>query len=339
MARKGFTLVELLVVIAIIGVLVALLLPAIQAAREAARRTQCVNNLKQMGLALANYHDSYKVFPPAKIGSGQHTSNPGLVYDVKNTTGWALMLAFLEQKAAYDEYNFNVCSSSARQTTGYTVPVMGNDTMNQAIYSQRYAVLECPSHTKAGEQRTNQAGTENLYNMNGARRTSYFFSTGSYTDDNSPYHNMLGRRLLGLGAFGSDGAARIDDIMDGTSNSLAIGESVGGTTVKIDANWGPWGLCGTRTSTHGVVLISNFTDVSGTPIVYTSAHSRDYGINGAYQNDPLNRRFAWTFSSQHPGGAQFVLCDGSTRFLSDTLDYMTLCRLAFIGDKETVGQY
>jgi len=338
MARKGFTLVELLVVIAIIGILVALLLPAIQAAREAARRTQCVNNLKQMGLALANYHDTYKVYPPAKLGSGQHTSNPNLVYHVKNTTGWAMMLPFLEQKAPYDQYNFDVCSSSARRA-GYAAPLIGNDTMNQAVYSMRFGVLECPSHSKAGEERTNQPGTEDLYNMRGARRTSYFFSTGSYTDDNSPYANMLGRRLLGLGAFGCDGSARLDDIMDGTSNVLASGESVGGTTEKIDANWGPWGLCGTRTSSHGVVMVSNFTDVSGTPIVYTSADARDYGINGAYQNDALGRHFAWTFSSQHPGGAQFVLCDGSTRFLSDSLDYRTLARLAFIGDKEPLGQF
>jgi len=338
MARKGFTLVELLVVIAIIGILVALLLPAIQAAREAARRTQCVNNLKQMGLALSNYHDTYKIFPPAIIGSGQPTSSPGLVYHVKNTTGWALLLPFLEQKAPYDQYNFDVCSSSARNPV-VTAPVIGNDTMNQAIYSMRFAVLECPSHTKAGEQRTNQPGTEDLFSMNGARRTSYFFSTGSYADENSPYPNLLSRRLLGLGAFGSDGAARLDDIMDGTSNALAIGESVGGTTVKMDANWGPWGLCGTRTSTHGVVMVTNFTSVSGTTIAFTSAHARDYGINGAYQNDPLGRHFAWTFSSQHPGGAQFVLCDGSTRFLSDSLDYRTLARLAFIGDKEPLGQF
>ena len=83
-------------------------------------------------------------------------------------------------------------------------------------------------------------------------------------------------------------------------------------------------------------MISNFTDVSGTPIVFTSAHARDYGINGAYQNDPLGRRFAWTFSSLHPGGAQFVLVDGSAHFISQDVDLTTFRRLAHKSDGNTV---
>ena len=335
---RGFTLVELLVVIAIIGILVALLLPAIQAAREAARRSQCSNNLKQIALAINNYHDNYKVYTPARIGSGHMTNNAHLVNSVKNTTGWALLLPFLEQQAAHDQYDFNVCSSSALPGTGYTATVAGNDTINQPIYSQRFKMLECPSHNKAGEQRTNQPGTQDQYSMRGARRTSYFFSTGQYEDLNSPYPNLLSRRLRGLGAFGSDGAARIGDIMDGTSNALLIGESVGGTR-KVDENWGPWGLNGTGTCCHGVVMADNNTALPGTPITFSAAHVRDYGINSAYQNDPQRRHFAYTFSSLHPGGAQFALCDGSTRFLAESLDYLTLIRLAYIADKEPLGQF
>jgi prepilin-type N-terminal cleavage/methylation domain-containing protein len=342
---RGFTLVELLVVIAIIGVLVALLLPAVQAAREAARRAQCSNNLKQMGVALHNYHDTYKVFPPGRLSSGQHTlgNNVQMVRGgVKNTTGWAMLLPFVEQQAAYDQYNFNVCSSSARRS-GYpaTAPVMGDDTINLAIYSARYSFLECPSHDKAGEQRTEHPGTEELYSMRNARRTSYFFSSGRYTDDNSPYQTyLIGRRLRGIGAFGTDGSARLDDIMDGTSNAIAIGESHGGPGHKTNDSWGPWGLNGTRTCCFGAVLDAQATDVAvGVPITFTAAHARDYGINGAYNNDPMRRSFAWTFRSIHPGGAQFLLCDGSTRFIAETIDYLTLVRLAYIADGEVLGQF
>jgi prepilin-type N-terminal cleavage/methylation domain-containing protein/prepilin-type processing-associated H-X9-DG protein len=336
---RGFTLVELLVVIAIIGILVALLLPAVQAAREAARRSQCGNNLKQLGLALHNYHDSHKTFPPAKLANGQIASGNtnSLTGGVKNTTGWAMLLPFFEQTAAHSQYNFNVCSSSAKQTH-WTEPVMGNDMMNHAVYSARYEILECPSHSGAGETRTQDPGTENLYSMREAKRTSYFFSTGNYTDDNSIYPNISARRLSGMGAFGNDGAARMDDVSDGTSNAIALGESVGGRW-KVNPEWGPWGLTGTRTCCHGSVQANDNTAVPGTPLAYTAAQKRDFHINSAYNNDAQGRHFAWTFSSLHPGGAQFAMCDGAVRFLPETIDYLTLIRLSRILDGEPVGAF
>ena len=112
-SHRGFTLVELLVVIAIIGTLVGLLLPAVQSAREAARATQCRNNMKQMGLALHNYHDNFNVFPPALLNSGRY-NNSGyttVTNPVLNTTGWVFLLPYIDQAPAYNQYNFNVCSS------------------------------------------------------------------------------------------------------------------------------------------------------------------------------------------------------------------------------------
>lgn len=335
--RQAFTLVELLVVIAIIGVMVGLLLPAVQAAREAARRMSCGNNMKQQGLALHNYHSTYNTFPPAVFASGQINNNVNLAIPVKNTTGWAMLLPFFEEQAAYDQYNFNVCSSSSRRTNyPATAPVMGNDTINQPIYSRRYSLLECPSHTDAGQARTLNPGTNELYSMRDAKRTSYFFSAGQYTDDNSNYSNLAARRLRGIGAFGNDGGAKFGDITDGTSNAIAIGESRGGRT-KASADWGPWGLNGTRTCCMGVVMADNNTAVPGTPITFNASHVRDYHINSSYNNDAQRRQFAWTFGSQHPGGAQFTMCDGSVTFLSNSLDYLTLIRLAYILDGEPVS--
>jgi prepilin-type N-terminal cleavage/methylation domain-containing protein/prepilin-type processing-associated H-X9-DG protein len=326
--QSGFTLVELLVVIAIIGVLVALLLPAVQAAREAARRSSCSNNLKQMGLALHNYHDTFNVFPAALLDSGRYNA----AVPVKNTTGWALMLPQFEQTAAHAKYDFNVCSSSSKGD-GYQGILVGNDTINEPIYSIRYKVLECPSDPSAGENVTSSAGAEVFYSRRNAKRTSYLFATGVFTDYNANW--QLYNSDIRQGAFGNNGAANFAAITDGTSNSIAIGEAVGGR-FKTSTAYGPWGLCGTHTCCHGRV-VSTITNNIPAP---TALEAQQWAINGVWTaGDPLKKTYAWVFSSLHPGGAQFVFCDGSTRFLPQTMNYTTFVNLNYIHDGQVVSNF
>ncbi len=330
--HRGFTLVELLVVIAIIGILVALLLPAVQSAREAARRMQCGNNMKQLGLALHNYHDTFKTFPPALLGSGRYNDSAYHLArgGVKNTTGWTLMLPFFEQNTIADKYNYGVCSS---MSSPYGVTVAGTDTVNDTLYNAELDILQCPSHPEAGLISDYDAGGTSFYSRRNALRTSYLFSTGSTTDYSAGWDAYGG--YISQGAFGNDGAARFASITDGTSNTLALGEAAGGR-YKTSTHYGPWGMTGTHTCCHGYVPSYSSTVLSA---AYAAIYAPNWNINEDYNSDAQNRTYAWVFNSLHPGGAQFTFADGSVHFLPETIDYLTLQRLAYIHDGEPVGDY
>jgi prepilin-type N-terminal cleavage/methylation domain-containing protein len=336
--RQGFTLVELLVVIAIIGILVALLLPAVQAAREAARRMQCSNNLKQAGIAIHNYHDTYKVFPPALLNSG-HVSvayqTANFPEGPRNHSGWLFLLPFIEQQPLHDQINFNVASSERNNTGQAPAPI---SVVNDPFTSQRIPTLECPSHPETG-QTVN--GTAQPYIFRNARRTNYIFSSGSMSDGSGNWQGTSGD--IRQGAFGNNGAANFAAITDGTSSSLAMGEAAGGRQ-KTSTSYGPWGLQGTHTCCHGRVVTGSTTVLDATALgAGTFCYDLNYNVNSDFistttgaaciqANAIKGKSYAWNFNSLHPGGAQFVLCDGSTQFLAETIDYLTFARLAYIHD-------
>jgi prepilin-type N-terminal cleavage/methylation domain-containing protein len=343
--RRGFTLIELLVVIAIIAILIALLLPAVQQAREAARRTQCKNNMKQWGLALHNYHDTFQVFPPALHHSGRVAcsgATPGAYGTalftgnnrVQNAPGWIFLLPYIEQAAAYGRYDFNT-TSSLSAPCGY--PVAGPATVNPnlAVTSMPLPALQCPSHPQGGEVSTSSPTTATAYySRENARRASYGFATGSITDYSSLHTAYSGDIRQGM--FGNSGAARLADITDGTTNTIAIGESWGGGRYKTSAEYGPWGLTGTHTCCH---LYTPGASSTVLDVANIAAYASNYRINAAYNNDAQKRQYAWGYGSGHTGGAQMTLADGSVRFLSENMDALTFWRLTYMHDGQVIGDF
>lgn len=345
--RSGFTLVELLVVIAIIGILVALLLPAVQAAREAARRMQCSNNLKQLGLAIHNYHDTFQVFPPALLNSG-HVS---VVYQQanfpegpRNHAGLLFLLPFFEQAPLHSNINFNVATAQRNPNGQAPAPI---STVNDPFTSTRLKTLECPSDPQTGEVAAAMSADVN-YTFRSSRRTNYIFSTGPYSDGSANFGDANSNADIRQGAFGNNAGAKFAQITDGTSNSLAMGEAAGGRR-KTSTNYGPWGLQGVHTCCHGRVVTSSTTVLDASTLAPgTFCYNLNYHINSSFisgttgaacisANAIVGKSYAWTFNSAHPGGAQFVMCDGSTQFLAQTMDYLTLARLAYIHDGQPVS--
>ncbi|MDD4268225.1 MAG: DUF1559 domain-containing protein [Thermoguttaceae bacterium] len=289
--RRGFTLVELLVVIAIIGILIALLLPAVQAAREAARRSQCTNNLKQMGLALHNYADTTRGFLP--IGSS-----------VNKHGMFAHMLPYLEQQAVYDSLNFNL--------SPYNDPARGKVVIS---------VYFCPSYQ--GPSLLPLSDTTSEW-YRGALRP-YEGVGGRLTDKNGyaypTYSCSAYGNLPKNGMFGMALTRKLADVADGLSNTLTIGEFVQKDDLRTNRwpnnvrDWifGGDTSCGNM-SVKAIVWPINAKVNRGTP------------HNVPYHYLPMG--------SHHPGGASFLLGDGSVHFVSETIDMETYMSLGSCDGKE-----
>ncbi len=315
--RLAFTLVELLVVIAIIGILIALLLPAVQAAREAARRSQCTNNLKQIGLGLHNYESAYNSFPfrmGGTLGNGSRVS------------GWVPLLPFTEQAPLYEAVKSGGTSQSA---SGAATPPWGSspdsNTPDFKPWRAQVPGLVCPSDPKNSKEGDNYAGKANYaFSMGDSIRL------GGTTSNN---YNGTGRHR---GIFWYQSGTRLRDITDGTSNTIAASErsigadnynSIKGAAAVIsDVSSSSLSAClATKDSTgkyntsslntypgrrwaDGAPIFVGFTTVlpPNAPSCVSSTAADAFGI--------------FSPSSWHPGGVNGLMADGSCRFFSETID-------------------
>ncbi|QEH34516.1 putative major pilin subunit [Aquisphaera giovannonii] len=347
-SRRGFTLIELLVVIAIIAVLIALLLPAVQSAREAARRAQCINNLKQIGIGLHNYHTAHNSFP---LGGTRNWSSYGYMASWGTWSAPALLLGYMEGQPLYNSINFNwVCCWSA----GWNI----NSTVSNAIVN----TYICPSDGLSPVPTQNDQWT--------GMTNNYHASVGASTD----FYNPSGLFAEAEKCYG------IQSCTDGSSNTIAFGEALIGSGDRPQVKYrsgpvlsagsalctGSW--CGvTYVGTNYNAVLTDLQTCEQGWVDQTSSTGNGKGfrwcenlggftlINTVVPPSPSNYRFGWcglrgttpnsnasdgqyqNANSNHPGGANFLFGDGSARFLKSSISIQTYWALGTRANGEVIS--
>jgi prepilin-type N-terminal cleavage/methylation domain-containing protein len=301
--RTGFTLVELLVVIAIIGVLVALLLPAVQAAREAARRTQCANHLKQIGLGILNFEDTYRKLP------GTHVNTSG---NTKGQTWYMFILPFVEQKALFEKFDINTDYTSAQNVA--------------AAPQGTVKIYQCPSRRSGPKLSDNQpqVGATGDYAVTSVATSNFQWQ---HQDMSVLYGPMIGAIRLGNNQF--DLRLKLADITDGLSNTAFIGEK---HIFRLDLYKG--GNQGG--SADGNIYITEQVAWYECHSVRNMAHPA--GLSRGPQDNFSSERYKM-FGSWHPGLCQFVFGDGAVRGIQNNIDLTTLQRLGDRRDGEVINNF
>lgn len=316
---RGFTLIELLVVIAIIAVLIALLLPAVQQARESARRTQCRNNLKQLGIALHTYQESHGMFP-INHGLGVAGSYSYEVGRHRKGTVMVHLLPYIDKNTLYEQLNFD---------GDVVAQIDGTPTLQRHVISP----LNCPSDTHHGLGSSGKAITNYVPSV-GAQATASnagsctifpgnTFGTGSDAHSNHANPANISGMFAGRAAW----AARPKDVTDGLSNTIAMGEVVAGCSAHIDT-------LGWYTSHIGI-------HSTAIPINYPSCVGEPPGNNGTPLN--CNSWNGWAteggFKSRHGNGVHVVMGDGAVHFLNQNIDYRNFQRLGDRRDSEVLSEF
>jgi prepilin-type processing-associated H-X9-DG protein len=322
-------LVELLVVIAIIGILIALLLPAVQAAREAARRSQCINQMKQIGLALQYYHDSYQVFP-----HGQRFT----AWNIGNNWRYCL-LPYMEQGALYSQLNSKTGSFASSDTAGSGYS--GNTVLRNLVVPG----WNCPSSPWSPKDNPSNV----TYHNGDQGQTHDYVGIAGATPDPAGRTGLClagnyGSTWCSNGMLFPNGWMRMADVLDGTSNTVIVGEQSGAIynssneRLHISANYyGGWtGHTQTCRPTNPVTSGCT-TDLWGAGVTTINTAIR---INQPFTTAACDQTYDGNtaLNSSHPGGANFLRVDGSVSFLSETTDMTTLACLATRDDGKTIPQ-
>ncbi|MBA2115431.1 DUF1559 family PulG-like putative transporter [Bremerella alba] len=324
-SESGFTLVELLVVIAIIGVLIALLLPAVQQAREAARRMSCSNKLKQLQLGVHNYHDTFLVFPSGAINgrgddpNGAHGSGTAAI-----GASWNLMiLSQIEQPALHEQ--FMIIANERAEVTDW----LGNGTYTSqgiTVGSEQLDAMSCPSHPSTSEQMGNGTGQEHLARGN----YSACYGKAGY----GTIHTKTGDEG---GVFGNNSELSMRDVTDGTANTISLSE----LKFRLSSSSGPSYQDTRGTWAYPVMGADIFSTKTGpnstTPDgVWGCRSYLEEGMPCVQIGSPYTELYS-AARSYHPGGVMVAMTDGSVRFMPETIDLTIWQALGTRGGREVAS--
>jgi prepilin-type N-terminal cleavage/methylation domain-containing protein/prepilin-type processing-associated H-X9-DG protein len=367
--RRGFTLIELLVVIAIIAVLIALLLPAVQAAREAARRAQCLNNLKQFGLALANYESANNCYPSAVIYGfkggmpGALCTSPGFGNNCQNTPWFLLMLPYIEQGPLYNSFNASIGMEGPDLAPNFPAGFLFNST----VYTTKIASFQCPSDNSSQYNLTlfqlPWAATKGNYGVNwGNLDDGQALLGGKFTSaPNLWLQCPFGFSRAGTGPF----YCTVASVTDGTSNTMFCSELLQGATDDIrgtvwvlnagagaymtrftpngyqdyTATIAPWSTIGATLTLNNLDNIASFgpTRPGSSPANPFSLCDNQPGQQlGCNDQGNEGSEFAGS-RSRHPSGVNTLFGDGSVHFIKNTISPLTWVQLGSIGSGEIIS--
>lgn len=352
-ARRGFTLIELLVVIAIIATLIALLLPAVQQAREAARRSQCKNNLKQIGIALHNYHDTHSTFPAGYFSYGTSNGAGPAWAEIDPDTwdaapGWtwsAMLLPYLDQAPLYNALDVNrpcwdLANAGAAQTklsvflcptaSGGDAPFVVQDEAGSPLLKGGAQLLFGRSHYVASH------GQESCWGECGSSTTGEVF-TNIYTKTTKTVTINGDASKVADGPFFRNSHTRMRDVTDGTSNTIFLGEHSSKLSDKTWVGVVPGAFTHPRFSTP-----ENGPDAAATlALIHAGPSGGELDITGFPIVHPVNfpTYHVGQMYSEHTGGGHICLGDGSVRFVSENIDLLLWAELSSINEGEVIGEY